>query len=59
MYLKYNGGFKKVRLSYGDKKQSPCNARALEGVDFTDKISNQLLKDIEVLSSLKRYISSH
>ena len=28
-------------------------------VDFTDKISNQLLKDIEILSSLKRYISSH
>ena len=28
-------------------------------VDFTDKISNQLLKDIETLSSLKQYISSH
>ncbi len=28
-------------------------------VDFTDKISNQLLKDIDKLSSLKRYISSH
>lgn len=28
-------------------------------VDFTDKISNQLLKDIDTLASLKRYISEH
>ncbi len=28
-------------------------------VDLTDKISNQLLKDIEILSSLKHYILSH
>ena len=28
-------------------------------VDFTDKISNQLLKDIQILSDLKRYISRY
>ena len=44
----------KFRISIeADANQFP------ELVDFTDKISNQLLKDIETLSSLKRYISSH
>ena len=28
-------------------------------VGLTDKISNQLQKDIQTLSDLKRYISSH
>ena len=39
-------------------KKTEISVSSLE-VDFTDKISNQLLKDIETLSSLKRYISSH
>lgn len=44
----------------GNKKGKDCNFHSPSlGVDFTDKISNQLLKDIETLSSLKRYISSH
>jgi site-specific DNA recombinase len=41
------------------KGKTDKNIRFSNWVDFTDKISNQLLKDIETLSSLKRYISSH
>jgi hypothetical protein len=44
----------------GPKKRKHTNFGVLSlGVDFTDKISNQLLKDIEALSELKRYISRH
>jgi site-specific DNA recombinase len=60
----YNSLFLQIALSQqeagGNKKGIPeLGLKYAACVDFTDKISNQLLKDIETLSSLKRYISSH
>ena len=44
--------------SYKKKKLTDIS-ELLYSVDFTDKISNQLLKDIATMSNLKHYISTH
>jgi hypothetical protein len=51
---------RKIEGCSGNKKGQQSFYELLPcSVDFTDKISNQLLKDIDTLVSLSRYISSH
>lgn len=45
-----------VRLSNRGKKQKPCNARLLKGVNPADQMSNQMLEELKVLSSIKALI---